>query len=280
MSDQRNRKFDGIFTIVLSGLLGIVSPLGFVVERVAEDAIRDQLEAVETLAVRVDNTPNYQLAQGNVDRVRLAARGVYPEAGIRIAVLEIETDAIQVDPGRLRQGELELERPLNAGIRLVLTETDLNQALQSPQVSEQLRGLSLDFLGDPAQQLERYEFVDPQVEFLDGNRVRFQTVLQSQQSQQQLVIIVESGIQILAGRQLQLVEPTVTIDGNPLPPELIQFLVGGISQRLDLANLAEQGITARILEWSLDSDQLSLAAFVQVQPEFVEQNLTQLTQSN
>ncbi|MBF2047869.1 MAG: DUF2993 domain-containing protein [Leptolyngbya sp. IPPAS B-1204] len=268
------------FTIVLSGLLGIVSPFGFVVERVAEDAIRDQLEAVETLAVRVDNTPNYQLAQGNVDRVRLAARGVYPEAGIRIAVLEIETDAIQVDPGRLRQGELELERPLNAGVRLVLTETDLNQALQSPQVSEQLRGLSLDFLGDPAQQLERYEFVDPQVEFLDGNRVRFQTVLQLQQSQQQLVIIVESGIQILAGRQLQLVEPTVTIDGNPLPPELIQFLVGGISQRLDLANLAEQGITARVLEWSLDANQLSLAAFVQVQPEFVEQNLTQLTQSN
>ncbi|WP_410503743.1 DUF2993 domain-containing protein [Leptolyngbya sp. 7M] len=147
------------FTIVLSGLLGIVSPLGFVVERVAEDAIRDQLEAVETLAVRVDNTPNYQLAQGTVDRVWLAARGVYPEAGIRIAVLEIETDAIQVDPGRLRQGELELERPLNAGVRLVLTETDLNQALQSPQVSEQLRNLSLDFLGDrdlPLHQGERY----------------------------------------------------------------------------------------------------------------------------
>jgi hypothetical protein len=260
------------FTIFLSSLLGLFSPVGFVVDRVAEAAIRNQLEAVETLAVRVDNTPNYQFVQGRVDRVRIAGRGVYPEAGIRIAALEIETDAIRVDPGRLQQGELKLEQPLNAGIRLVLTEADMNRALQSPQISEQLRNLSLDFLGTSAQQLERYDFVNPQVD-LANDRLRFQVGLKAQQSEQQIAIAVESGIQLVGGRQIQLIEPTASIDGNSLPPQLIELLVGGISQRLDLANLAERGITARILQWKLDSDQLSVAAFVQLEPAFVEQSV-------
>lgn len=257
-----------LFTIFLSSLLGIVSPVGFVVDQVAADAIRNQLDRVETLAVRVDNTPNYQLAQGKVDRVRIAGRGIYPEAEIRIAALDIETDAIAVDPSRLRRGQVELKQPLNAGVRLVLTQADINQALQSPQISESLRNLSLDFLGSPAQQLERYDFVNPQIEFLDNNRLRFQVTLQSQQSEARTPIVVESGIQILAGRQLQLLEPTATIDGSPVPPQLVNLLIGGISQRLDLAKLEEQGITVRVLQWSLDHQQLSVAAFVQIDPKF------------
>lgn len=268
------------FTIFLSSLLGIFSPVGFVVDRVAEDAIRSQLDRVETLAVRVDNTPNYQLAQGKVDRVRIAGRGIYPEVDIRIAALEIETDAIAVDPSSLRQGQVELKQPLNAGVRLVLTQADINHALQSPQISESLRDLSLDFLGSPAQQLERYDFVRPQVEFLGDNRLRFQVNLQSQQSETQTPIVIESGIQILSGRQLQLVEPTATIDDKPLPPQLINLLVGGISQRLDLAKLEEQGITARVLQWSLDRDQLSVAAFVQIDPKFTLDQSSRLTDSS
>lgn len=257
------------FTIFLSGLLGLFSPVGFVVDRIAEDAIRNQLNDVETLAVRVDNAPNYQLVQGRVDRVRIAGRGIYPTAGIRIAALEVETDAIVVDPGTLQQGQLTLEQPLNAGVRLVLTQADINQALQSPQVNERLRDLSLNLLGSPAQQLERYDLVDPQIELLDNNRLRFQVILQSQQSAQQITITAESGVQIRSGRQLQLIEPTATIDGNPLPPQFINLLVGGASQRLDLANLEDVGITARILKWDIDQDQLNLAAFVQIDPKFV-----------
>lgn len=263
------------FTILLSSLLGILSPAGFVVDRVAETAIRNQLDSAETLAVRVDNTPNYQLAQGKVDRVRIAGRGIYPIAGVRIEALELETDAIEVDPSSLRQGQPELEKPLNAGIRLVLTKTDLNRALQSPEVTAQLRNLSLNFLGSPAQQLERYDFVNPQVEFLDQNRLRFQVALQPQQSQTQITIAVESGIQINRGRQLQLIEPVATVDGRPLPTQFVDLLVGGISQRFDLDNLGERGITARVLNWEVTPEELNVAAFVQIEPQ-----VTQPTEPN
>lgn len=275
-----------LFTILLSSLLGILSPAGFVIDRVAEDAIRSRLNSVETLAVRVDNAPNYQVIQGKVDRVRIAGRGLYPEANIRIEALEVETDDIAVDLAQLRQGEIKLEQPLDAGVRLVLTQADLNQALQSPQITEQLRNLSLDFLGSPAQQLERYEFVEPQIQFLDNRRLQFQVTLQSQEAQEsqesqesqqsqesktQIPISIETEIQILNGRQLQLIEPAVTIDGKPLPPQLVNLLVGGISQRFDLTNLESRGITARVLNWQISNGAIELAAFIRIDPQFTEQ---------
>jgi LmeA-like phospholipid-binding len=259
-------------TIFLAGLLGLVSPAGFVVERIATDALRDPFESVESLAVRVDNTPNYQLLSGHVDRVRIAGRGLYPLQDLRIAALDIETDEIAVDPASLRAGRPQLQQPLDAGIRLVLTREDLNRALQSPELLAGLQDLNLDFLGAPAQQLERYDIIQPQIDFLDQNRLRAQVRLQSQQSQTQVAIEIETGLQIVAGRQLQLVDPVARIDGNPLPAQLVNLLVGGISQQLDLALLEERGITARVLQWQLTPDQLELAAFVRVDPKFTAEN--------
>lgn len=255
-------------TILLSGLLGILSPAGFAVEQVATQAIRNQFDQVETLAVRIDSTPNYQLVQGKADRIRIAGRGLYPEANIRIAALEVETDAIAISPKSLQTGQPQLEKPLNAGIRLVLTREDINRALQSPEVSDRLRNLSLDLLGSPAQRLERYDFVNPQVDFLDNQRIRLQVTLQSQQTETQVTIAAETGIQIANGRQLQLVEPIAQINDRPLPPQFVNLLVGGISERFDLSTLEQRGITARILQWQIDRDQVSLAVFVSVTPEF------------
>jgi hypothetical protein len=262
-------------TIFLASLLGIFSPVGLGVEQIAASAIRDQLDQAETLAVRIDNAPNYRVFQGRVERVRIAGRGLYPQAGLRIAALEVETDPIQVNPSQLRQGRFVLEEPLYSGVRLVLTREDINQALGSPQIAEQLRDFSIDFLGNSAAALERYELVEPQVEFLDGNRLRLQAILRSQQaraqatqSSVQLAIAIETGLEIVEGRQLQLLNPRVSLDGRPLPPQLVQLLVGGLSQRLDLANLEADGITARILNWQLDRDQISLAALVRIDPQF------------
>lgn len=62
------------FTILLSGLLGLVSPAGLVIDRTAESFIRSRFE-VEQLQVRVDNAPSHQLLQGKVERVLIAGRG-------------------------------------------------------------------------------------------------------------------------------------------------------------------------------------------------------------
>lgn len=51
----------------------------------------------DTLEVRVDNAPNYQILLGNVDRIRVAGRGVYVLEFLRIDEVDIETDPISID---------------------------------------------------------------------------------------------------------------------------------------------------------------------------------------
>ena len=163
-----------VLTFLVSGLISLVSPTGVIVDRVAESQIRKQLVSAEQLQVRIDNAPSHQLIQGRVDRVRVAGRGLFPLKEFRIDTLELDTDPIFFN---LRTRKL--QRPLQAAARIVLTEKDINQALQSPTVTKRLRNLGIRFLQRrEAQAAERYDFLNLNVTFLPQNRIRVQGELQ------------------------------------------------------------------------------------------------------
>ena len=256
------------FTVLLSSLLGILSPAGLVIDSVAEDAIRNQLDAVEELEVRVDNAPSYQLLQGKVQQIRIAGRGIFPVPDVRIDTVELETDAIAIDLESLQDGQFALEQPLQAGIRVVLNRTDLNQALRSPEIAEQLRDLSFNLIsGSEDAESQRYDIVDPQVEFLESDRLQFQVILREQGTRQDLHITAELGLKAISAQQIQIVDPSISANGEPIPQPLIEPLINGINQQLDLSNLETSGITVRLLQLEINPDALHLAAFVRIQPE-------------
>jgi len=126
-------------TILLSGLLGLVSPAGSVIDRTAENAIRSQFEKVEQLQVRVDNAPSYQLLQGKVERVRSRSLFTAKTARSEHCRFGIRNRSIDLDPRSLGQRQPKLKRPFQVGVRLVLTQEHINQALQSPQLTAKLR---------------------------------------------------------------------------------------------------------------------------------------------
>src|SRR4028118_555615 len=113
-----------LISILLSGLLIFISPAGLVIDRAAENAIRSRLEKAEQLEVRVDNAPVHQTLQGKIERLRIAGRGLWLTKDVRIDTLEVETDPLNIDLQRLRQGKptllLEsLKSPIQSGVRLV-----------------------------------------------------------------------------------------------------------------------------------------------------------------
>ena len=54
--------------ILLSTLIGLISPSGLVLDRVAENTIRSRFVSVESLKVRIDNAPVHQIVKGRIDR--------------------------------------------------------------------------------------------------------------------------------------------------------------------------------------------------------------------
>lgn len=261
-------------TILLSSVLGIVAPAGLVVDRTAENAIRSQLQQAEQLEVRVDNAPSYQLLQGKVERVRIAGRGLkLKQQDIRIAALELETDPIDLDPRSLGKRQPKLNRSFQAGVHLVLDQQDINQALQSPTVKARLRDLELGELGDSEDDddsEQRYELVNPRVGLLANNRLRFQVELTAVNAKpgddKSLAITVESGLGVVAGRQIQLVEPVVYVNQEAVTQQLVDEIATNFSQQLDFRNLEVYGLKARILQLNVNSQKLEIVAFLRVEP--------------
>lgn len=252
-------------TILLSGLLAALTPVNLIADKITANALRARFNKVEQIKVRIDNAPNYQLLQGKVERVRIAGRGMWLTPDIRIDALELETDPLNVDLQRLRSGgqansRASLRQPLQAGLRLVLTEADLNKALASPTVAARLKIIGSRALGGSP---ERYEFINPKIELLANNRLRFQMEVREKDAQP-LALNIESGLSIVSGRSLQLVEPVVVVNGKPLSPLLVGALTSSVSNSVNLRTLEERGITARFLQLKVDKGELDIAAFVRV----------------
>ena len=255
-------------TILLSSILTLGSPVGLALDTFAENTILSQVNRVEELQIRVDNTPNYQVIQGKVQRLRMASRGVWLTPDMRIDALELETDPIDVDLQSLRRGGKEslaksLRQPLQAGVRLGLTESDINQALQSPAATARLQQIHFPLLSGSSQ---KYQVFNPRIQFLPNNRIRFQADIREGENPS-IPITLESGLTIITGASLQLINPIVLVDGKPIPPLLVGGLTSSLTNRYNLRTLADAGITAKVLELKIDTGTLELAGFVQVKPQ-------------
>jgi len=264
------------FTILLSSLLGLLSPTGVIVDRFAESQIRKQLVAAEQLQVRVDNAPSYQIIQGRADRIRIAGHGLFPIQEVRIDTLELETDPIS-----LQLKTRKLEKPLQAGVRIVLTQADINRALRSPFASARLRNLGIQLLRRNARQVDRYDFLNPQFTLLPQNRIRFQVELQEQGDPAKLKIVAEAEPQIIAGRSLQLTNLRIWANGQESPEPVTRAVENLIRDRTDLRQLEASNITARILNLKSEPSRLEITSFVQIRnPQKKEAPLPHLSLSN
>jgi LmeA-like phospholipid-binding len=258
------------FTILLSGVLGLVAPAGLVVDRTAENAIRSQLQQAERLEVRVDNAPSYQLVQGKVARVRVAGRGLrLKQQNVRIAALELETDSIDLDPRSLGKQKLKLRRSLQAGVHFLLEQQDLNQVL--PTLVARIQEFVVPELGGDRAESDsnsdsNYRFINPRLELLANNRLRFQVELAAEGDDEPLAIVAESGLAVMGGRQLNLVQPTVTVDREAVAQNIVDEIATNLSQELDFRRLEAYGLQVRILQLKVEPQKLDFVTFVRVEP--------------
>jgi hypothetical protein len=258
-----------LITILISALLGVVSAGGIVVDRLAEVALRNQLAGAESLQVRIDNVPNYAIAAGRIEQAQLAARGleIRQLPGLRIAAIDLETDAIDVDLGRLQQGELYLDEPAQMALRLRLQADDLNAFLQTPMVTAWLEALQFSLPGGTGdREQNRYGLGNPVLAFLEGDRLRITVDLEDRVADETIVIVIEFGLTILNGHRLALIKPQISVDGEATPPQLLESFVQGAQAQLTLRRLEDLGITARMLNFKVRDNELDIAIFARIEP--------------
>lgn len=245
---------------LVSTVIGIVSPIGVGGEALATQQIRQRLIAAESLVVRVDNAPSHQIVQGRLDKLRIAGRGLVPLQDLRIEQLDIETDPIQL------QGlKAKLKAPLQAGVNLVVTEEDINRALASKPLRDRLQKLG-GRVFNQTDQVDRYEFSAPQIRFLADRRLRLQVDVRERGYDGVLNLKIETGIDVINGRLIQLIDTQITANEQAVPAAILNPIMRKVNEELDLNRLESRGMTARVLQWEMRDRRLQVATFVQIRP--------------
>ncbi len=258
--------------ILMSGLLTALSPVGLILEQVSGKRISDRLQAAETFEVRVDNVPSHQLLKGKIDRVQIASRGVELLPGLRFDVLELETDPLSFDLAKLRSGKPGpgvLEQPLQAGVRFVLTEADLNQALTSPQVTALVQPLINRLLTRPGStNPPRFQLENATVDFLGENRLQFTgemfQINPETGETERATLQLSFTLGLASGSQFQLTDFEGAINDQSLPAPLLNGFAQGFSRRFNLRIFQDRGLTARFLQLQTGDRQIQGAMFVQL----------------
>ncbi|MGV0027606.1 LmeA family phospholipid-binding protein [Phormidesmis priestleyi] len=118
-----------------------------VLSEIAKQGLFTQIETAENIEVDV-KTDLLKAVQGTVDSVVVTGQGIVIQEEIRVEQLEIQTDRISINPLSAIFGNLELDKPVNTTARIVLTETDINQAVNSEFVSQKIPTLDLNVEGN------------------------------------------------------------------------------------------------------------------------------------
>jgi hypothetical protein len=259
-----------LIAILLSGITALFSFSGVVVDKSIESALLARLDHAEQLKVRADNAPNYQVINGKVDKVRIAGRGLWVTKDLRIDTLDVETDPIAVNLKQIQTDgntprASSLQQPLQAAVKFKFNEVDLNNFLKSPDAIARLQMITTNTLGGAASGSlnKNYQVTNPKIRFVGQDRLGIKVELQDPGSGEKLAIDLETGVRIDGGgRKFQLLQPTATVDGTPVPPFILTGLATGLSERLNVDMLEQRGLTARLLQFKVNPQQLELAAFV------------------
>ncbi len=257
-----------LIAIILSSLTALFSLTGVVVDKNVETAVLAQVNHAEQLQVRVDNAPMHQILNGKINKLRIAGQGVWPTKDLRIETLEVETDPLAVDVHAIREDgtnprSSSIQQPLQAGIKLKFNEADLNNFLKSPDSIAKLQKMTTSTLGSAGSSLNKdYQITNPQIRFLGNGRLAIKAELKDAGSNERLAVKLETGVSVIGGKKLELVSPTATVGDTPVPPFLLAGLTAGITDRFNVDTLEQRGLTARILQFKVNPEQLELAVFV------------------
>lgn len=284
-----------LLTVILSGLLSLTSSGGVILDSVAANKISDQIESAEHQAVRIDNSPNYAVAQGKINKIRVAARNLKIKPDLNVAVLELETDQVHLSsPTKLDLSSINslrnsLKQPLQGVGKVELTEASLDQALQSPEILAQIQQTLNRLIARKAGSTNiTYELSNIRLDLGSNNNVEVKFKLarpinnferdtidsnlskQSSNPDRELSIALKLKIEVLNGKTIRITEPQGTVNGRPMSARLLKGFAEGISDRLDLASIEADGILARILQLKINDDRLKLVGFVKLETKTTE----------
>ena len=223
--------------------------------KIAKLALSSQLEAADRLDVNINTAPE-KLANGELESLAIEGEGLVIETDLRVQVLEIEMNTISVKPLKALTGKIELTQATEGTARVVLTETDLNRALNSAELRAKINVL------DTYLSTEQVTLTVPRkkCQFREDGSVAVEALVELQPSGKTKEVAFTATPKVAPGDRSVLLEDIQYEPGKEMSEELTQAFQDKAEKMLNLRNFEKQGLALRINQLTVEAGKITLLA--------------------
>ncbi len=236
-------------------MLGIENLGEQALNKIAKVALSSQLEDADNLEVQVKTDPE-KLANGELESLSIQGEGLVIETDLRLQVLEIEMKAIAVEPLKALTGNIKLTQPTEGTARLILTETDLNRALNSPELRSKINVL------DTYLSTGQVKLTVPQkkCQLREDGTVAVEALVELQPSGETKEVAFTATPKIAPGGRSVMLSDVQYEPGKEVSEDLTQAFIDKATKMLDLRNFEKKGLALRIHRLTVEAGQITLLA--------------------
>lgn len=234
----------------------------------AEMTLSRQLDEVENIDVDL-RTNLLKLVQGQADSVSIVGQGLVVQKDIRLEEVELHAPSIAINLLSVILGEVELNQPVDATVRLVLTEQDINHALQSDYIRSKWQGVELK-VDSQSVTLEPQQL---EVQLPGGGRIGMRgTVLLNERDKTQRIGFT-GVIRPRLHWQSLLLEAFQCTEGEGVSLELAIAALNQVKELINLPYFDLEGIALYLKELEVQKGRLTVYAEAYIQ-QFPKLNVT------
>jgi hypothetical protein len=215
--------------------------------KIAEIAITSQLD--ETKDVNVDiSTDPVKLIQGKVDTVSITGEGMVMKQDLRVEALGMRIDSVSIDPVKAIVGEIELTQPANAQVQVLLTEEDINRALNSEYLRNKMQNLTIEAQDQPVLfDIQQVRLRLPRASEMD---LDVSLVLRPENEIKQFSATARP---FLADDGQRIALEILNAEGQGLTLEFVTLLMEKIIELLDLRNFELNGSSVWLKDFDIQA---------------------------
>jgi LmeA-like phospholipid-binding len=236
----------------------------------AERRLSNQLDEAEQINVDVQ-TDLFKIVQGQVDGVSLSGQGLVIFDNIRVQEIKLQTDSIAVNPLSAIFGQIELNAPVNAIARIVMTELDINQALNSEFVQSSAKNYDLNVEGE----IVSFEMQKMQLSLPEDDKIQFQGLMQIKEKGNTRPLGFTARFRPRTHVNPIILESFDCHQGEGVTLEIVAALVNKVKELVNLPYLTWEGTKFKII--NMEIKQHNLIVLIETQIRQIPPSLSELS---
>ncbi|OUL36776.1 hypothetical protein BV372_05695 [Nostoc sp. T09] len=224
-----------------------------ILSQAAENTLSNQLDEVEQIDVDV-RTDLFKIAQGQVEEVSLTGQGLVFQKDIRVQEIKVKTDSIAINPLSAILGQIELNEPVNAMARIVMTEVDINHALSSDLIQSQSQNWELNVDGE----IVNFKLQQIQVSLPGSGKIESRGTVLIEEKGKNRLLGFTARIRPPVDSQPLLLEGFNCTQGEGISVSLITALMQKLKELLKTSYFAWENMVLRIKDLEVKQESLIL----------------------